>query len=399
LSSGTGRCKGVRMHLSDGTLRAYHDQALNDSEREQVRLHLAGCAACREQAELVLVRAQQVGEALALLAPRPDESALPLRDARIQLNQRLSKRSKEQAVMSQRFSFQRYRTAWVGLAAALAVAVGLSFPPVRALAVDFLGLFRVQKIAVVQINPELPETMGNTLQLEQVLANNVQVEDGGRPQEVGSAAEASAQAGMAVRLPGALAGTPKLMVKPAARVTMNVDLELVRALLAQIGHEDVTLPDELDGAEVTASVPTMVMARYGECPDDDDEQEQEQPARRLNCTMLMQLPSPTISAPPGLDVAQIGEAFLQVMGLSREEAQQFSQTVDWTTTLVVPIPLHHTSYRQVQVDSVTGTLIERPSIEGDPESYMLLWVKDGTLYALTGIGQGQDGLAIANSLQ
>jgi hypothetical protein len=116
------------------------------------------------------------------------------------------------------------------------------------------------------------------------------------------------------------------------------------------------------------------------------------------CTTLMQFPSPEISAPPGLDIAGIGETLLQVLGMSPEEAAQFSRNVDWTTTLIIPIPRFGTEYQDVFVDGVEGTLIMQSLRSQFPE-YLLIWVKDGIVYALTGPGDSVAALEIAESLE
>jgi hypothetical protein len=155
---------------------------------------------------------------------------------------------------------------------------------------------------------------------------------------------------------------------------------------------------------VTVGFSTGVLAQWGECEAspvayresgyDPDSQAIPQLAK---CTSLMEMPSPTIQAPAGLNVEQIGEAFLQVMGMNKEEAAQFAKNVDWTTTLVVPIPRYETTYREVPVDGVSGTLIQRAN--GLPRQYMLVWVKDGILYALTGPGDTSTALRIAEAMQ
>jgi hypothetical protein len=114
--------------------------------------------------------------------------------------------------------------------------------------------------------------------------------------------------------------------------------------------------------------------------------------------VLMQLPSPTVSGPPELDIEQLGAAFLQMMGRSEEDAALLSQQVDWSTTLVVPIPSSYTTYEEVQVDGVPGILIEKLINENVPR-FMLLWVRDGIVYALMGAHSAGDALAIANALE
>jgi hypothetical protein len=86
--------------------------------------------------------------------------------------------------------------------------------------------------------------------------------------------------------------------------------------------------------------------------------------------------------------------------MSAEEAARFSQHVDWTTTLVVPLPPSaNLGYRDVPVDGVTGTLIRPPEHSRYAEEYLLAWVKDGVVYALHGTGEVEQALEIANSLQ
>jgi hypothetical protein len=118
----------------------------------------------------------------------------------------------------------------------------------------------------------------------------------------------------------------------------------------------------------------------------------------VDCTRLVQLASPSINAPEGLDIARLGEVFLQLLGMDPDEAARFSQTVDWTTTLVVPIPRYETSYQEVQVDGVQGWFIEEAYSRSD-EKYMLVWIKDGVVYALSGPGDQATALAIASSLK
>jgi hypothetical protein len=86
------------------------------------------------------------------------------------------------------------------------------------------------------------------------------------------------------------------------------------------------------------------------------------------------------------------------MGWSPEEAAQFSQTVDWTTTLVIPIPRYGTSYDEVVVDGVDGILILQDE-NSQSGNYVLVWVKEDILYALTGPGNESSALQIANSLR
>jgi hypothetical protein len=120
--------------------------------------------------------------------------------------------------------------------------------------------------------------------------------------------------------------------------------------------------------------------------------------RLPHCTTLVQMPSPEVNAPPGLNVAQVGEAYLQLLGMDAEEARAFSESVDWTSTFVVPIPRYGTSTETVSVDGVEGAFIQQ-DLRDHAKQYLLMWVKEGILYALTGPGGLEDALRVAGSIQ
>jgi hypothetical protein len=266
-------------------------------------------------------------------------------------------------------------------------------------------LFRVEQFTILQIDPEnLEEQLGSSSNFEYLLAEDVQVEEFGEMQEVTSKEEASGLAGFQVRLPGAVDGDAQLVLQPGARVSLLVDLPKVQALMDELGISDPKLPAELDGAEVSLELPVAVAAAFGTCEVSPEMVREagvdpDGPIPDLSkCITLTQFPSPEISAPPGLDIARIGQSFLQVLGMTPEEAAQFGQSVDWTTTLVIPIPRYGTEYQEVLVDGVEGTLIMQSQRSEFPH-YLLIWIKDGIVYALTGPGDVQSAVELANSLE
>ena len=120
-------------------------------------------------------------------------------------------------------------------------------------------------------------------------------------------------------------------------------------------------------------------------------------AKSINCTYFIQAPSPTISTPPEFKMSEIAEAALQLAGMSASEAHSFCQTVDWSSTLVVPVPRNTGSYETVTVDGVEGTLIIETLPQGS--RYSLLWIKNGVIHSLGGHGSASDALNLAASLR
>ena len=205
-----------------------------------------------------------------------------------------------------------------------------------------------------------------------------------------------------MRLPQSESST-RLSVLDRTAFSFSIDRAKAQALLVEAGRSDLVLPAEIDGAVVKVSIPASVSAAYGTCPpigqEDQTPATHGTPGRNYpDCIMLTELPSPTVSAPAGVDVAQLAQIGLEFSGMSTEQAAAFSRTVDWTSTLVIPIPKNAATYEQVSVDGVTGTLIQRPA--DDAPQFVLLWVKDGIVYSIGGLGaNSQKALDLANSLR
>lgn len=393
------------MHLTQGQIRAYLDGELAGAEAENAQSHLAGCAQCRAESTAIRARAESVDARLTALSPIPGHEPLAPRAARSRLQDKISHSPQEATSMLAKIFSRQYRFAWISLGVVLILGLALAFPGVRAVANTFLGLFRVEQVSVISVNPgNLPEQLGSSSMFQSMLTDDLQMEELGEFETADSAEEAGEKAGFAVRLPRAINGEQQIFVQPGTKMSFQIELARVNTLLREIGRQDIQLPANLDGATVSMEVPAGVAATYGDCHFDEGgfpeaEHDPTSPnPRRPDCTTFLQVPSPTISAPPGLDIAQIGEAFLQVLGLTPDEATRFSQNLDWTTTLIIPIPRYGTSYEEMPVDGVTGTLI-RQNLEDHTPQYLLVWVKDGVVYALTGPGTGSNAVSIARTLQ
>ena len=140
---------------------------------------------------------------------------------------------------------------------------------------------------------------------------------------------------------------------------MTLNRDRLQSILDEFGRSDLQLPSSIDGALLAVHVPKSVTAVYGQCPHHGkgDSNEQPKPADLAGCVMLVQVPSPTVSVPPELNIQQLATLALQAAGMSPQDAQAFCETVDWTSTLVLPIPRDAASYETTNVDGVEGTLI------------------------------------------
>ncbi len=388
-------------HLTENILRTYLDHELAEAEQALVQNHLATCARCRAELAALETRAANVKARLAVLAPGRTEAA---RAATVALAQ--FKRKGKSTMLQSLFS-RRMRPVWAGVTLVAVLAVALSFAPVRALASNFLGLFRVQQVTVLPVDTtSLKALTGHsplTADISKMFSDSVKITRAAQdPKEVGSAAEASQLAGFNVRLPADQTAAPQLIVDSGMAFQLKIDRAQAQALIDESGRKDLQLPASVDGAVVAVDVPASVSAGYGTCPKPTKPQDPDMrgSAGRLyaDCVIFVQMPSPTVSTPPDVDLAQLAELGLQFTGMTAQQARDYSQTVDWTSTLVIPIPQNGATYKQVPVDGVTGYLIQRPA--DDAPEYALVWAKDGMVYAIGALGaDSAKALAMANALK
>jgi hypothetical protein len=282
------------------------------------------------------------------------------------------------------------------LAAGVAVAAGIGFaltlPAVRAKANSFLALFREVNFVAVPLESGTAVERTAGIDLQNLIGDRVQVIEENAPVSVVSREAASAAAGFHAEMPTVLPeGTVLTEIKVSGRnvVRVTADTTRLRQLLDALGLGDVNVPEDLDGETAMITVKPMVMTEFA------------QGERRA---ALMQGPIPEVLLPAGVDLAQLGEIGLRMMGLPEADAREFARKVDWKTTLVVPVPPMASSFRQVLIGSSQGVEIEGPIYEPETRVVrgnwnLLLWSKGGRVYGIRSTMRFNDVLAMANSLQ
>jgi hypothetical protein len=397
--------------------RARLDGELDGLELESVNQHLAVCADCHSRFEKLSTETARTHALLAGLTSgecEPDPVA-----AYAHFRAQFGSAPEPKFSWINRLFTPRWRPVWGFAAAAVAVAILIGVGPVRLLAQKVLAMLRVQKITVVSIDPTTlmsgsePDSRPYKL-INQFFANNVVITiDPGKPEVVSTVTRAAQLAGYPLRTIGNLGLPQRVEVNGETAFQMTVNRDRVETLLDEIGRSDIQIPESANGALLAVHIPKIVVLMYGNCPaprrsgdsnpqsraDELAERKMERMAdtKSANCTYLVQAPSPTVSVPRELNMSEIAEAALQLAGMSPAEAHSFCQTVDWSSTLVVPVPRNSSSYENVSVDGVEGTLITETLSQGN--RYSLLWIKNGVIHSLMGPGSSSDALNLAASLR
>ena len=178
----------------------------------------------------------------------------------------------------------------------------------------------------------------------------------------------------------------------AARITINT--AGLQAVLDTLGLPDVELPQGLDGQTATVRVPPVVtqtfvnrdfVGRSGEVIE--------------RSVHVIQAQSPDVSFPAGVDLSKLAYAGLRVLGMSRDEAYRMSVTIDWRTTLIVPVPAKAVAYRPINVAGNEGLLIEGLAAGETLPGGVLMWSAGGETFAVAGSVSGEELLEIAQTLQ
>lgn len=271
----------------------------------------------------------------------------------------------------------------VSVFAALIIGVFALFPSARAAASDMLGVFRVSKFAPISVSPqqlELLATMG---------------EDGLYPgefefeQEPGEAQAFDTLSGAqsfiqqtnpnfnGLRTNYALGEPSTIFVQPGGSGTLTVNLENARAMLEAANVDPLLLPDSLDGQDVSAEVFNMIGQDWGD-------------------VQLMQMTAPVVDYPDDVNPAPIGAALLQLLGMDSAEAERLAANIDWTNTLLLPVPTEFATFAEVSVDGTLGLALE--PVDGTGEA-AILWQTGGMLYFMTGYDLGvEEMLDVAGDL-
>lgn len=304
------------------------------------------------------------------------------------------------ARLRQPFLLARWKPVLAGI---LAIAVGtfaLTVPSVRAAAQDFLDLFRVKKFAAVSIDKDrISQLRDGNVSLQSLIGDSVEeLKVPAEPHFVATAEEAANETGSTVLTPTYVYNmndAPTIRVTDSAAMRFTANGEKLRSIVELLGIEDAEIPEGLDGAKVSVRIPQAVVMEY------------RRGGERWFATVT-QAQSPEVELPPGVDIAALGELGLRITGLSADEARQFSRSVDWRTTFIVPVPASVGTFREVEVRGIAGLLItvDQERNDGkktDPKAprprTILMWSEGGMVYAIASVMEPIDVVQMANSMR
>jgi len=283
----------------------------------------------------------------------------------------------------------------LALAAAAAVIVALfAFPAVRATAQSLLDLFRVRDFQVVTIDANRIEQLkSHQIDLRTLLgAKAGELRQPAPPQWFTSIDAGAAALGFTPARPGTI---PREMVLDSVVVTspneqsFTVDTHPLRALMDDFDIRDLTIPAGLDGQQVSMHMPRLMAQRYRN-------------PRGVKAS-VMQSTSPEVALPPGVDLSRLGEIGLRLLGMTPSEANRLARTIDWRSTMVLPVVASATEFHSITIHGQRGVYLEsrKTPVAGGQEGgpgRVVMWTENGRVYAVAGNLYRGDLVAMAESV-
>jgi len=279
----------------------------------------------------------------------------------------------------------KFATVWrpvlIGFAV-LALLVGsYSLPTTRALARQMLSVFRVRKFAVIQIQPD-------EAQLEQVVnklgdaffTREPEVIVDEAPVEVGTIEEAEQIAGFPVRVPSywPQGEMKSIEVKGRSEFVVPFKREGLRLLFELAEMDPALIPGDWEEASASILVPAGVYMA--------DER-----------AAVIQVLSPEVEYPAGIDPQLVGQAVMRVLGVSPDDAERLARTIDWTSTLVLPLPKDMADITEITIAGEPAVLITPRERDMDNVA-ALVFEKDGIVYVVRGNYANETMVQMAESL-
>ena len=360
-------------HLSDGVLRLSADELGLVSERQ--RVHLGVCTACQRRRQEISDRAGRVRWLLFEDAPSLDAQAA-LTSALRKAGPQTVCRQRPLAAAASALGVARTRPVVV-LAAALAV---LSACAIGGLAQNLITLLaQPHRVVVVPVPPSDAAGLA-------ALADYGTIRYSAPPltRPASDAQVAEAEAGYPPLSTGAIpTGVPRsasYRVSPAYTITFTFSAEKARAA-AQRRHQPVVpMPADIDGASLYVDIGAIVYAEFGIA------------SGRPPLLGTARMKTPTVRS-SGVTIRRLQDYLLSQPGISPGLAARIRGIDDPAHTLPVPVLSADAMPEPIEVQGVTGSLLEHSAVDGA----VVVWVKDGFVYGVYGSSSVGDLRAAAES--
>jgi hypothetical protein len=281
------------------------------------------------------------------------------------------------------------------VAAAAAIAAVASFalsPTVRASAQAFLDLFRVRQFTAVSFDPSRLERFKQPGEDNPMVAfaRTEKLEDPGPPRGFANLGTATSTAGFFAATPSYVpAGyaTDSVWVTGHGAARITIDVKKLRDVLNTLDIRDVTVPDAYDGKSATVTMTPAVMQRF---------------RRGDQRVIVTEAASPEVQVPAGVDLERLGAIGLRILGVSEGDADRLARSIDWRSTMLVPVPADAGSFREVSVHGAKALMVTMVGETKDGrrrQGAIVLWTEGDRVHAVQGPLEREELMRMAESVR
>jgi hypothetical protein len=273
---------------------------------------------------------------------------------------------------------------WVGALAAVAIVALLVTTPLGSFAQNFLTIFQPKTFAPIDITAL--KAQGKLLPNLNDFGTLARAR-GDKPETVGSLATASKIVGFRVlgvaAVPAGIPASAKITVNRRVEQSFRFSAAKARASAARRKRPLPTMPANLDGAMVTASIGPTVITRYGS----------RSKSEGGPILLIVQSVAPVVRS-RGASLGELESYLLSMPGISPELATQIRAIGD-ASALPVPFLATKQTAQSVTVRGANGVEIGDNTGLGAG----VVWQTDGKVYAVFGTLAQSEILNVANSLR
>ncbi len=352
-------------HLADGALRRLHDHPRDLADAD--RRHLDTCARCRARRDEIVADATAVASLLALPDFEPDVAHA------------LSAVTAARSAPRVRPPFLAPAFARAAALVAVALVAIVAFTA-TGLAESFLTIFEPKQFVGVRVDT------GELRALPDLSAYGTTIWDPqpSRPRELTDLQAAVAELGFtplgATQLPPGVTGAARYLVYPRTTGTFTFDAR-------KAAQRGATPPPNIARTTLRGTVGPMVAQVWGT---PDRTKSVDLPFGALPLA-IVQARMPLVQS-DGVSVRELQDYLLAQPGVSPDLAAQIRAIGDPATTLPVPLLANQRSH-PVDVQGTHGLFV------GDNSGGIVIWQKDGYVFAVAGLVTESQALAVANSLR
>lgn len=394
------------MCFEEGLLQSFLDGEVKGEKAKEISDHLAICLNCRRILEDLKQNSSFAEEKLAGY-----DQGLTLNieeDWRkfLTVANYCDYKSRRKMIMT------KLKKPLVAGVAGLVLVTSLAFSPMRGIASDFLKVFRVSKIQVVNLTLDDLQELKNNLAAQE---GKINLDSFGQAEIIGkqkqteiSWSELKNIGEFDVKIPqyiptgfiqgsseGALTGTVDsdgkftpfsqggdgentAFVQDGVVMKLNLNVQNVNSALESLRGTRL-LPQGIDGKEFTITVSKTVKIHL---------------AREKDYIHIMQSKSPEIIVPEGVEANQLYLALLDLPIIPEGIRSQLAGIEDWQNTL--PVPSVEGSTEQVRVNGNEGVYI---GTAHDAQGGSLIWQENGVIYTVNSSLDKEEIIKIASEMR